>query len=429
MITITQQYLPPTHTPWLTARRQQALADFQQRGFPTNRDEDWKYSDTQKLAGQPFLPATYQLLDAACIQAYLPSDFDCYLVVFVNGHYCHRHSMTEGLPETIVLTSLKTALEQQPQTLRPYLDEHYTTALHALNAAFMTDGVFLHLPANTVMDKPLYILNLSTTSHGPHMSHAHHVIVAESHTKLVMLQQHATVNGEQHFSSATTRIIAKANAVIEHYQFQQHHEKNYHFNSLTIQQARDSQVTAFQYDLSSGWTRNEVHLHLNENGASGHLKGLYLTRGKQHLDNHTRIEHHAPHTASTEHYQGILADAARAIFSGRILVHPEAQKVSAEQKNNNLLLSSQAEIDTQPQLEIFADDVKCSHGATVGELNKEALFYLQSRGLALQAAKDVLTYGFAVEMINALPIKALQHYLIDRFMDYLPSGASIKELV
>jgi Fe-S cluster assembly protein SufD len=420
--------LPGNHLPWLAQQREQALAEFEKQGFPTTRNEAWKYTDTTKLARHGFIPANQSCIDIKKLPEFY-HQFAANRVVFVNGHYSSQLSNVSDLPEGVKLSPLSIALEKHDRDLRPYLPNEYPSSFHAFNTAFMSDGLFLHVPKNTKVSQPIYLLLINNTQAVEQMSNLRHILIAEDNSQASIIVHHLGLNDYSYLSTSITQVIAKHNAHLDYCQVQQQTDKTYHLSHLNLQQEQDSHLSCHQFDLGGGWVRNEVNNQLKEPGAHCSLQGFYLARKKQHIDNHTVIEHLASHTSSTEYYKGILADSSRAVFTGKVIVAKNTQKVNAQQKNHNLLLSSCAEIDTQPQLEIYADDVKCSHGATVGELNQDALFYLESRGIEAQAAKDLLTYGFAVEMVKTLPIAELQAYLSLLIMQCFSHGHFIEELV
>jgi Fe-S cluster assembly protein SufD len=273
----------------------------------------------------------------------------------------------------------------------------------ALNTAFIGDGAYVHVARGVVVDAPIYLLYLSTREDGPTMTHPRNLIVAEDQSQVAVIEDYASVGGESvAFSNAVTELVAGESTVAQHYLIEREHLKAFNVQTLRIQQGRTANVASHSVLLGGGLVRNNVHPVLAGDGGECLINGLFMGTGRQHLDNYMHVEHAAPHCGSRQFYNGILDGQAHGVFHGRIVVHKAAQKTDAKQTNRNLLLSDDAQIDTKPQLEIYADDVKCTHGATIGQIEENALFYLQSRGISELEARKLLLMAFAEECVDRM---------------------------
>jgi Fe-S cluster assembly protein SufD len=364
--------------------RQAAIERFAALGFPTLEDEDWRFTNLAPLAKVPF-----ELADASTAHP----------VVEYDG----------ALPAGVVVGTLAEALAKHPELVEPHLakyadyEEH---AFRALNTAFLHDGAFVYLPPGKVVEQPLYVRYRALQNGRPAVRHPRCLVVASRHSQL-RLVEHFEGDGV-HFTNAVTEVFAGEGAFIDHYKLLREGREASHIATTRIQQERTSNFASHAVLLGGGLVRNEVHAVLAAEGCECTLNGLYMGGGRQHLDNFTVIDHTKPHCASHELYKGILDGQAHGVFSGRIYVRPDAQKTDAKQTNQTLLLSDDATINTKPQLEIYADDVKCTHGATVGQLDATALFYLRSRGIDLESARRLLTYAFANDIIGRIKVEPLR---------------------
>tara|TARA_B100000989_G_scaffold298701_1_gene289286 strand:+ start:29473 stop:30777 length:1305 start_codon:yes stop_codon:yes gene_type:complete len=414
--------LPGKDIAWLTQLRQHAYDALEQQGLPHFRNEDWKYTNTDSIHKHGF-----SLVDAhnTDIDVAAYTIVDSYSVVFVNGHFAESLS---NKPSNIAVNSLQQQLAKAPQALDSQFAQIDLTVpgYNALNTLLMSDGYIIDVPANTALDKPLHILHLTTDAH---MHHNRNLVQLGQGASAIVLEQRVGLTDEKYFNTHLSQVFCDVNSQLTWYQLQQAGNKGHEISHLHITQQRDSQVSHFNCDLGGKLIRNDLHVTLAGENAECDLQGLYMTANKQHVDNHTSIHHAVPHCRSHEFYKGILADKSRAVFNGRVIVAVDAQKTDAVQTNNNLLLSDDAEIDTKPQLEIYADDVKCAHGATVGQLDENALFYLQSRGIDKAMAYDILTYGFAEEILHNMPCKAMQALFDDALKSHLPQSQGVQELI
>ncbi len=421
--------LPGTLVPWLERARQAGLERFADRGFPTTRDEDWKYTSVAPIERRGFvvLPRGAGGVTMSEIDALGFGSASGRLLVFVNGWYSPALSDVGELPTGVIMGSLADALDSEPETLEPFFaDASDETMFGALNAAFMTDGAFLHLPVGAAIDEPVHLLFIGTDASAA--IHPRNVIVAERGARATVIEHYAGPAGVAYFTNTVTRIVTEAGATVEHYKLQQEGERAFHIAGIHARQGRDSHLDSHSIALGAALARNDIATTFTAEGCHAELNGLYLAGGRQHVDHHTRIDHTMPRGTSREHYRGILDGASRAVFNGRVIVHRDAQRTDAHQDNHNLLLSRDAEVDTKPQLEIYADDVKCTHGATVGNLDEAQMFYLRSRGLEEATAKSLLIYAFAHDVIERLRVAPLRNRLREILLRRLPQGDRIKEL-
>lgn len=391
--------------PWLHRLREDAFARFCEVGFPTTRDEDWRFTNVSGIAKTVFRPAATSKLAPGDSAAWRVDDVAATLV-FINGRFDAELSEIGNLPGGVTVASLRERIESHPEEVQKHLGRYADTqrdAFVALNTAFIGDGAYVHVARGVVLEAPVYVLYLSTRENAPTMTHPRNLIVAEDQAQVAVIEDYASVGGESVvFSNAVTELVAGESAVAQHYLIEREHLKAYNVSTLRIQQGRSANVSSHSLLLGGGLVRNNVHPVLAGEGGECLINGLYLGTGTQHLDNYMHVEHAAPHCGSRQFYNGILDGQSHGVFHGRIVVHKPAQKTDAKQTNRNLLLSDDAQIDTKPQLEIYADDVKCTHGATIGQIEDNALFYLQSRGISEQEAKKLLLMAFAEECVDRM---------------------------
>jgi Fe-S cluster assembly protein SufD len=410
--------------------RQEALARFEELGFPSGRDEDWKFTSLASLAKVPFKPARRPAAGEVSLaqleQAALPLG-TAQRLVFLNGSYLPELSRVDRLPKGVIATSLALALAEQPELVDTYLSRESRYGNHAftaLNTAFLRDGAFVHVPRGVAVKEPLYVISLSKCAADACVLHPRNLILVDESSQLTLVEYYAALESRASFTNAVTDVVGAANSSIDHYKVQRENLDSFHIATTYVDMLRDSTFSSHLVSLGGGLVRNDVRARLGSAGCTCTLNGLYLASGKQHVDNHTEIDHAFPNCQSHELYKGILDEQAHGVFNGKIFVRQDAQKTDAKQTNQTLLLSDTAVIDTKPQLEIFADDVKCTHGATVGQLSEEAIFYLRSRGIGLAEARSLLTFAFAndiVQRIQVEPIRAqLQEVLLVR--QHLPAA-------
>ena len=406
--------LPGRHLPWLAHLRDQAMQRFMDMGFPTLRSEDWKYTSVASIEkGQfalaPAAPATTETVDAAVIAArVLPG---AHAAIVVDGRHVPAFAPTDALPDGVTLTSLAMLLERDPSGLAAQIGHasDYPSAFAALNAACMTDGVCVYLARGTHLEAPIHLLFVAATDKVA--VHTRNLIVAEPDSSATIVEHHVGTGTASCFTNTVTDIVIGKRARIVHHKLQEENPTSCHIAAINAQLAAESRFASTSFALGAALARADIRVALDGAGAECVLDGLYLADGRRHLDHHTRIDHNQPRCTSRELYKGVLDGAGRGVFNGRVIVQPGAQKSDAAQTNRNLLLSELAEIDTKPQLEIWADEVKCSHAATVGQLDAEQVFYLRSRGLDDASARALLTYAFAAEMVQRVELPALRERL------------------
>lgn len=422
--------LPGARAPWLSRVRQSALERFAQSGLPAPRDEAWKYTSVAAIAKRPYtvpVPGVDSGITPADVATYALDGAPAHLLVFVNGRHAPALSHLGRLPDGVTLGSLADTLDRTPEVLEPFLVEaRYHTIFAALNSAFMADGVYLHLPRGTTLAEPVHALFLSTADNAA--IHPRNIIIAEDGAQATVIEHYAGRNDAGYFLNAVTQIVAHSNAAVAHYKLQQEAPRALHIAGIHASQQRKSRLESHSIALGAALARNDITTSFDADGCEAILNGLYLTGGRQHVDHHTRIDHASPHGTSREYYKGVLDGGSRGVFNGKVIVHPGAQRTDAQLSNHNLLLSKMAEIDTKPELQIDADDVKCTHGATVGQLDDAQLFYLRSRGVDEAMARTLLTYAFAHDVIERIRIAPLRRQLEQVLFARLPQGERIREL-
>lgn len=413
--------LPGRNLLWLNAIRQEALQGFERGGFPSPREEEWKYTNVTALEKKLYLPGPPSgsvEVDAGWIASHAIED--AWTLVLADGRYLPALSTLEGLPENVVVTSLADAMEKHPDRVKTLLGSALGRASHGFiqfNTAYFGDGAFVDIGDGVILDKPLHILHVSTRNDA--LANTRSLIGLGANAGAKVIESFAGTTGIGYLTAAVTEIVLGENAGLDHFKVQVEADKAYHFGGVYASLAKSSRFA--QHNLSFGGllARHEIHAELKA-GAECELNGLFLAKGRQHVDNHTLIHHAEPHGVSRESYRGILADRARGVFQGRIVVHPEAQKTSAEMNNRNLLLSEDAEIDSKPQLEILADDVKCSHGVAIGQIDPESVFYLASRGVDQETARNMLTFAFAHAMVDKIGLASLRGRVLAHLLDLFP---------
>jgi Fe-S cluster assembly protein SufD len=420
------------HSSWLKALRRAAFEWVGEHGFPTSKDEAWKYTRVAPILEIPFAPAEP---GARCALspgdvAELAGELGGPRLVFVNGYFVPELSALKNLPEGVKLSSLASVFAEEGEALesplRWRLFGERPQAFTALNVALSEDGAFIRIPARTTVEEPIHLVFISDAGATPLVSHPLSVVFAGAGSRATIVETHAGIAGGVYLSNAVTEIVLDEGAVVEHYKIQNEAESAFHLAFMDVRQGRASRFSAHSVAVGAALARHEVKVALEAPEAQVALNGLYLPRGRQLLDNPTTIEHAAPHCTSRQLYKGVVDGHGRGVFDGRIVVQPGAMKTDASQTNKNLLLSVSAQANTRPRLEIFADDVKCAHGAGVGQLDGEALYYLRTRGIPLQAARDLLTYAFASEMLELIQVPLLrsrvQQLLATRLTDVEKAG-------
>jgi Fe-S cluster assembly protein SufD len=407
---------------WLPPLRRAAISRFAELGFPTRHDEEWRFTSIGPIAETAFQPADgAHTLTAAAVADLL---FDGAVpLVFVNGRYAPELSSPGALPKGLKAGSLADALQNDAQSLKPHLGRYAgfeNQAFVALNTAFFADGPFVSIARNAIIEAPIHLVYVSTAENGPTVSYPRTLIAAGENSQATIVETYIGATDAVYFTNAVTEVVLEENAVVDHYKVNRESLAAYHIATLQVQLARSSNFSSHSITVGGAIVRNDVNAVLNAEGIECTLNGLYLANGKQLVDNHTAIDHAMPHCNSHEVYKGILDDQARGVFNGKIFVRQDAQKTDAKQTNKTLLLSEDAQINTKPQLEIFADDVKCTHGATVGQLDANQIFYLRSRGIPEEEARALLIYAFAGDIVSRIKVEPVRAQLNELLLAHLP---------
>jgi len=412
------------------SHRREAVASLARKGLPTRRDEDWKYTDLGPMRAAlgdrawegPSAPA---LIDTASLGASAMAELDAWRLVLVDGRF--RAELSQ-LPDGVQLRTLADLLTQDAESALEALSLDERAPLFngfvALNVAMAIDGICLHVPDGCRLDRPICLLHIS--SHAGAVAHVRHAILLGRAAEATVIEQFTGHGGEAGLTNVVTTIRVGEAACFSHYRLQEEDGRRFHIGRTDVLQKKDSQYTSHVATLGAALSRTDLVVSLQAPGAACELNGFYLLGARQHADHHTRIDHVAPDCMSREYYRGVLDGHARAVFNGKVVVHKGAEKTDAVQSNGNLLLSPHAEVDTKPELEIYADDVKCGHGATVGQLNADALFYLRSRGLPEAAARNLLTYAFADDVVRRMALEPVRARFERLILDRLPAdGAGV----
>ena len=414
--------------------RREARARYMELGIPTTRLEAWRFTNIAPIARRSFtLAADLEGVSSESIEDYRYPE--CLQVALVNGRFAPELSDLDGLPEGVVVMSLADALDLCPEELGEHLglharfdEQHFV----ALNTAFLHHGVYIRVPRGVVVEQPINLLMIGKP--GPETDETvaffpRILIVAEESSQLTLVEQYVSVGEGAYLSVPVTEIVVGPDAVIDHYKLERESLDAFQLATLAVWQDRSSNFSSHSISWGGAIVRNDVHAILDGEGAVATLNGLYMVGHEQLVDNNMRVEHAKPHCDSHELYKGILEGKARAVFTGRIYVHEGAQKTDAKQTNRNLLLSNEAQCNSQPQLEIFADDVRCTHGSTVGQLDENAIFYLRSRGIGEEAAKSLLTYAFASDVVGRVKIDSVRQDLEEFLFRRLPKGDIVRQAV
>lgn len=407
-----QQTLNGSQPDFLAKIRKEAFANFQNLGFPSIKHEEWKYTNVKKIFSESYVFGEGTSLDFATIEPFLVPDLEANRLVFVNGFY--QETLSQVTDSQIIIQNLKEAAKAKNEVLEKYLGQNLasqTEAFIALNLALAQDGVFIHIPKSTTIEKPIVLYFFSDAQNKAVQSQVHNFILVEENAEVSFIEKHNKIGGYASFTNAITAFVVEKEARTKHFKIQNDAE-NAHFIGTTLaHQSENSVFSNYTLSLSGGMVRNNLNLLLDGEHCEGNMFGLYMLQNNTHVDNHTVVDHLKPNSLSNELYKGILDGKSTGVFNGKIFVRQDAQKTNAYQQNRNVLLSQGASINTKPQLEIWADDVKCSHGATTGSLDEAALFYLRARGIQEQDARALLIQAFANDIIEKVEIESLKSYL------------------
>jgi Fe-S cluster assembly protein SufD len=421
---------PPS---WLFPIRKAGFARFAELGFPTLKHEDWRFTNVAPIGKLPFKPifdATIDSVTAKTLSKFAFANLAGPRLVFINGHFAKELSTIPALPDGVKIGGLAAELESDSSFLGKHLGRYAQThnnAFTALNTAFFSDGAFIFLPAGKMVTEPVQLLFISTAREAGATTHPRNLIIAERGTQLTIIESYVSLADAPYFTNAVTELVIGDDAVVEHLKFQDESAQAFHIAALHARLGRGSNVTSHSFALGARLSRNNIRTKLDGEGLNCVLNGLYLTKDEQLADHHMIVEHAAPQCASHEYFNGILDGRSRGVFHGRILVQPIAQKTDAKQTNRNMLLTDEATANTKPQLEIYADDVKCTHGATVGQLDEDAIFYLRARGISLEIARQMLIHAFAGEIIDRVKCAPAREELDKLIWDRLEENPHVAE--
>jgi Fe-S cluster assembly protein SufD len=413
---------------WLADARAAAMDRFARLGFPTTRNEDWHFTSVAPIAESELTPLVAPSGDvrAEDVAAHTFGHAEWPTFVFVNGRFDASRSHAGSLPPGVTVVPMARALAEPGLVDAALLERHLTKvaedethAFTALNTALFTDGAVVHVARDVACATPIQLVFLADANAAKGSVHARNLIVLDRHATATVLETYAGVGDACYFTNAVTEVVIGDGATLTHHKLQRESARAFHVGTIDAQQARDSHYVSFSFATGGSLTRTNIYTTLAGEGCGATLNGLYMLDREQHCDHQTRIEHVAPNCYSRELYKGVLDGSSHGVFNGKVYVHPEAQKTDGKQTNNTLLLSERARIDTKPQLEIFADDVKCTHGATVGRLDELSRFYMRSRGVGAEMTRRLLTYAFAADVLETIAIDAvrvaLEEATLERF--------------
>jgi Fe-S cluster assembly protein SufD len=409
---------------WLRALRQEGIAQLARQGFPSSKLEDWKYTNVAPIAGHAFtlVRTVHEAgVEAAVARLSLPGTGP--RLVFVDGWFVRELSRLDGAPEGLTVRSLREALTKDGEGLEAVVGQRAraeASAFTALNAALLEEGAVVRVAPGTVCAEPVQLLFLARGDNHVAMASPRVVVQAGENSELTLVETYAGAAPGVSFTNAVTEVVLGEGARFTHLKLQAEAETAFHIGALHVAQGRDSRFASHVVALGGALARNEVHALFTAQGGEATLNGLYVGHGTQHLDHWTNLDHAQPRCTSRELYKGVLDDKARGTFHGKVMVRPDAQQTDSRQSNRNLLLSEAAMADARPQLEILADDVKCAHGATVGRLDEQALFYLRARGIPRAEAESLLTHAFAKEVVGAVPLATLRDQVEELLARKLP---------
>ena len=412
---------------WLEEQRLKALSQFSEQGFPSSHEEEWRYTNVSAIEKKKFSPTinkTKNLVDIEWLKLYQLQE--AWSVVLVDGHFSAELSSLDDLPVDVLVMGMADALQKLPETLESYINQSVNideNSFIAFNTAWFTDGLFVSVNAKRILEKPIQVLHVATQQDV--LTATRTVIILDKMAEASIIETYVGYDNA-YLSSTVTEVFVGQNAHLTLYKMQCESEKAYHFGGIYVKQDRDAHFTHHNFAFGALLARSDIHTDL-DHASECELNGLYLGVKRQHIDSHTRMNHIKPHGISRELYKGVLDERARGVFQGRVIVAKDAQQTDSQMNNRNLLLSDDAEADSKPQLEIYADDVKCGHGVTVGQLDEKSIFYLQSRCIDEEVARNILTFAFANEMVDRIKIKVLHEMILEQVLIRFPQEGINKE--
>ena len=413
--------LPGEELPWLVSLRKKALAQFKRAGLPTKKVEDWKYTSLWELTQQSFNHLVNPVTLSEHQQQQMRLLDDAYRIVIVDGVFSEQLSELGELQNGVTIQPFSNSLEGLESVLGQQVVIE-KAGLNALNTLLMKEGAMVHVAANTIVDKPIEIVVVNSGRTDNLAVHLRNMIQLDQSAEATVIEHYIGFDDVAGLTNVVTEVVLAEKAELFHYKMQRESMNNYHIAMLAAKQATDSQWHTNLISLGGKLARHDVHSRLEGEQSHTTMDGLYILTADQHCDFHTRIDHLVPHTTSDEIFKGVLDGNSHAVFNGKVLVHKDAQKTDSNQSNHNLLLSRNCEIDTKPEMEIYADDVKCGHGSTVGQLDPDHLFFLRARGLDEVSARSLLTYAFAIEILERIPSQIIRDALLAVIEKRLPKG-------
>ena len=403
------------NTPELHLIRKEALKNFSELSLPTLKDEEWRYTNISPLLKYNFaLPSEDSKISDELVSKHLFGEMDSNILVFVNGKFSKENSKLLNLPEGTIAGSISDALKNNPEIIEKHFGKYasYSNQIFtALSTAYTKDGAFIYVPESKIVEDPIHIIFITTASEAKIIIQPRNLFVVSENSQVTIIEHFVSESDNIYFTNTVTEIVAEDHAIVDHYKLQEESKKAFHIARVEIDQDRNSDFTSHSISTGGVLTRNDINSRFSGKGGECTLNGLFLLEDKQLFDAHTLIDHATPLCNSHEHYKGILDNSSKGVFNGKVLVRQDAQKTNAFQQNNNILLSNNSLVNTKPQLEIFADDVKCSHGATIGQIDEEARFYLKSRGIGEEAANAILIHAFASDVIKSMKLESVRNYL------------------
>lgn len=396
--------------------RKEAFIKFSEQSIPGKKSEAYKYSNPEKLFKNElhFLHSDTDVTSNFSINPYLLPGVDAYVVVTVNGIFNRSLSSLTGIPNEITITDIQDAVKNNTSLTKKYFTQNTYTKdpFSALNAALTTDGLFVHIPVNVILEKPLHIINLISAKENSFIN-PHNLFIVEKNASINIIESQVSyLPSADSICNSQSSLFIEENASAHYYVIQNDGSIN-RINTINTTQATNSHFNTCTVTLDANWIRNNLTISLNGKNCETHLNGLFILDYKQHLDNHTTVDHRMPNCTSNQLYKGILTDSSTGVFNGKIFVQPDAQKTNAYQSSKNILLSDNASINAKPELEIYADDVKCSHGSSTGKIDEEAIFYLRSRGIGEESARTIMLGAFAGDVIEKIKIESVRNYITD----------------
>jgi Fe-S cluster assembly protein SufD len=409
-----EKWVDTSEPAWLRPVRKAAMSHFIELGFPTTEHEEWRFTPVTAIEKLPFKPVqsySAHRLTPASIEQFCYAGLKSSRLVFVDGHFSPELSAVNVQPAGVRIASLARGWSTDRAVMEKHLARHARSdenSFTALNTSFFRDGAFIHIPKGVVVDEPILILHISTAREEGAASHHRNLIIAERESKATVIESYVGLGDKPVLTNAVTEIVVGENASLEHCKIQRENWNAFHVATIEAEQHRSSRLLTHSIAIGSKLARNDIHSRFADEGGYCIMNGLYVGNGSQLIDHHTVIDHAKPHCESHEYYNGVLDEKARGVFNGKIFVRPDAQKTDAKQTSRALLLSDDAMVDAKPQLEIFADDVKCTHGSTVGQLDDDAIFYLRARGIGLEQARQMLVIAFAGEILDRITIEPVR---------------------